>query len=86
MIRYAWTKLDKLKEVTVVSNPKLKLYQFYMDDVLRSESKFFLRSGSSGNYVYKAWDGSAPATATYILCTVDEYVSGSLRLRIGRGM
>ena len=81
--RYSWTYLDKLKEIKVVSNSKLKLYQFYMDGVLRTESKFFLRGKDNA---YAAWDGTAPATATYILCTVKEYVNGRLRLRIGRGL
>ena len=81
--RYTWTHLDRLKEIEVRSNPKLKLFEFYMDGVLRTESKYFLRGA---NNVFAAWDSSAPASKTYTLCTVKEYVNGLLKLRVGRGM
>ena len=80
---YTWTHLDKLKEIEVRSNPSLKRFQFYMDGVLRTESKYFLRNA---NKVYAEWDASAPASRTYTLCTVKEYVNGLLKLRIGTGM
>lgn len=54
-----------------------------MDGVLRTESKFFLQGKGK---IFAEWDGTAPSTATYILCTVKEYVNGRLKLRIGRGM